>query len=253
LVKNAEKEIENIVKLNKNIDEDLLQIKEAIEIKLDSSNNIDNEILKAEKILKALHSEASVQAKQLADLRNATKGKLEKAVDAFLKELSMPNAKFIIDLKVQTALNPHGLQSISFLFSANKGMEAKELAKVASGGEMSRLMLTLKTILAKGKQIPTIIFDEIDTGVSGAVASKMADLISAISGTSQVLAITHLPQITSKAQSHLFVYKKDGKEKTTSFIKTLDKSERVLELAQMLSDGSGGEASVKNAKELLGY
>jgi DNA repair protein RecN (Recombination protein N) len=240
-------------KHNADNDEALLQIKEALEVKLDSSNNIDNDILKAEKALKAIHSEAFELAKQLAELRNKAKIKLEKAVGTYLHDLSMPNAQFIIDLKEQTSLNKHGHQSISFLFSANKGMEVKELSKVASGGEMSRLMLTLKTILAHGKQIPTIIFDEIDTGVSGSVASKMADLMAAISSTSQVLAITHLPQIASKAESHLFVYKKDGKEKTTSFIKTLDKNERVEELAQMLSDGSGGEASVKNARELLGY
>ncbi len=256
-LENTNEQLSAIQKLlkkhNAENDEALLQIKEALEVKLDSSNNIDNDILRAEKALKALHSEASVLAKQLADLRIAAKVKLEKSVDAYLKDLSMPNAQFIIDLKDQTILNKHGQQSISFLFSANKGMEVKELSKVASGGEMSRLMLTLKTISAKGKQIPTIIFDEIDTGVSGSVASKMADLMGAISSTSQVLAITHLPQIASKAQSHLFVYKKDGKEKTTSFIKTLDKNERVEELAQMLSDGSGGEASVKNARELLGY
>jgi DNA repair protein RecN (Recombination protein N) len=240
-------------KHNADNDEALLQIKEALEVKLDSSNNIDNDILKSEKALKAIHSEAFELAKQLAELRNRAKVKLEKAVGTYLHDLSMPNAQFIIDLKEQTTLNKHGHQSISFLFSANKGMEVKELSKVASGGEMSRLMLTLKTILAHGKQIPTIIFDEIDTGVSGSVASKMADLMASISSTSQVLAITHLPQIASKAESHLFVYKKDGKEKTTSFIKTLDKNERVEELAQMLSDGSGSKASVKNAKELLGY
>jgi DNA repair protein RecN (Recombination protein N) len=252
----ASEELNSIQKLlkkhNVSHDKDLIAIKAALEVKLDGVNNIDSEISKAEKTLKTLFQSALSLANTLSESRNKAKVKLEKVVGTYLQDLAMPNAQFVIDLKEQSNLNQYGNQSIAFLFSANKGMEARELSKVASGGEMSRLMLTLKTIMAKGKQIPTIIFDEIDTGVSGSIASKMADLMLAISGTSQVFAITHLPQIASKAQSHLFVYKKDNKQKTTSFIKTLNTEERVEELANMLSDGRGSEASLKNAKALLG-
>jgi DNA repair protein RecN (Recombination protein N) len=122
---------------------------------------------------------------------------------------------------------------------------------VASGGELSRLMLTLKSLLATKKELPTIIFDEIDTGVSGDVADKIGNILSKMGKGMQVITITHLPQIASKGSHHLFVYKKDDDEKTTSYIKELDKEERVNEIAKMLSTGNPTQSALKNAKELL--
>jgi DNA repair protein RecN (Recombination protein N) len=240
-------------KHNASDDLQLLAVKEDLEVKLDSSNHIEQSINKVEKALRATKEQAMQLAEQLGEARGKAKIQFSNDLDVYLQDLAMPHAHLEVVLKDSVELNDYGMQNITFLFSANKGMEAKELSKVASGGEMSRLMLSLKAIMAKTKQIPTIIFDEIDTGVSGSVASKMAELMNSIGKTSQVLAITHLPQIASKSQSHLFVYKQDHDDKTTSYIKTLDKEARVAELSKMLGDGSGSKASVKNARELLGY
>jgi DNA repair protein RecN (Recombination protein N) len=138
------------------------------------------------------------------------------------------------------------------MFSANKGSDFKELNKVASGGELSRLMLSIKSFIAKLTALPTIIFDEIDTGVSGDVADKVGSIMEQMSSSMQVVAITHLPQIASKGASHLFVYKEDVDDRTLSRIRRLKKDERVQEIAKMLSTGTPTTAAIKNAKELLG-
>ena len=163
----------------------------------------------------------------------------------------MANAQFKIELKQQDKLTINGLDAISFLFTANKGADFKELHKTASGGELSRLMLCLKALLAERTALPTIIFDEIDTGVSGDVADKIGNILLAMGKTMQVITITHLPQMASKGTNHLFVYKSDTKDKTTSSIKPLTKDERVAEIAKMLSTGMPTETAIKNAKELL--
>jgi DNA repair protein RecN (Recombination protein N) len=168
-----------------------------------------------------------------------------------LTSLSMANAQFKIDLKPLDNLTSNGVDAISFLFTANKGAEFKELHKTASGGELSRLMLCLKALLAERTALPTIIFDEIDTGVSGDVADKIGNILFAMGKTMQVITITHLPQMASKGSNHLFVYKSDSKDKTTSSIKQLNKDERIAEIAKMLSTGTPTETALKNAKELL--
>jgi DNA repair protein RecN (Recombination protein N) len=230
---------------------DLLKVKEEVEGKLQLFNSLESEIEKLKKEITKLENACKKQAKDISDKRKKAIGGIEKSIDAILSDLSMPNAKFKIQLEVKEELGPTGIDVISFLFSANKGGEFKELQKVASGGEMSRLMLSLKSVLAQKRSLPTIIFDEIDTGISGDVANRMGNIFTQMAGNMQVISITHLPQIASKGQHHLFVYKNDDKDKTRSFIKTLSKDDRTVEIAKMLSTGKPTESAIKNAKDLL--
>lgn len=170
-----------------------------------------------------------------------------------LTELGMPNAELKIGQTsiVNNEFNAYGIDKINYLFSANKGSSLKELHKVASGGELSRLMLSLKSLIAQLTSLPAIIFDEIDTGVSGDVANKVGIIMGRMSEAMQVITITHLPQIASKGNAHLFVYKEEKNKKTYTRIKKLDKAERVIEIAKMLSTQNPSDAAIKNAKELL--
>jgi DNA repair protein RecN (Recombination protein N) len=163
----------------------------------------------------------------------------------------MDNANFKIELQAGDELSASGLDQIRFLFSANKGIGLSDLSKVASGGELSRLMLSLKAIMASKKQLPTIIFDEIDTGVSGDVADKIGAILLKMGQTLQVITITHLPQMASKGGHHLFVYKNDDEDQTVSHIRQLSKEERVVEIAKMLSTSNPTQSALKNARELL--
>lgn len=230
---------------------ELLNIKEEIEGKLQLFSSLEVEIEKLKKEIAKVEASCKKQAKDISDKRKKSIGGIEKSIDSILNDLSMENAKFKIELKTKEELSASGIDEIGFMFSANKGGEFKELHKVASGGEMSRLMLSLKSVLAQKRALPTIIFDEIDTGISGDVANKMGNIFTQMAGKMQVISITHLPQIASKGQHHLFVYKNDDKEKTRSFIKALDKNERTVEIAKMLSTGKPTESAIKNAKDLL--
>ncbi|MFL5752203.1 MAG: DNA repair protein RecN, partial [Bacteroidia bacterium] len=177
--------------------------------------------------------------------------RIEKNIKEMLSDLSMPNAQFKIECVQTEKCNINGTDELRFLFSANKGGEFKELHKVASGGELSRLMLCIKSQIAQLTALPTIIFDEIDTGVSGDVAHKIGGILEKISSGMQVISITHLPQIASKGKHHLFVYKHDLDEKTVSNIRSLKNEERVMEIAKMLSTGKPTETAIKNARELI--
>lgn len=148
-------------------------------------------------------------------------------------------------------LADNGADAVRFLFSANKGHALAEMSKVASGGELSRLMLSIKSLTAKNTALPTIIFDEIDTGVSGEVANKVGQIMEQLAGNLQVITITHLPQIASKGRSHYFVYKDDDADTTRTRIKQLSPNERVQEIAKMLSGDNIGESALQNARELL--
>ena len=176
---------------------------------------------------------------------------LQKELIYLLSELGMPNAQFLIKVTPIEAYSTHGKDSLTFLFSANKGVNFGALKKVASGGELSRIMLSIKNILSKNKQLPTIIFDEIDTGVSGEVATKMASIMNTMGNYMQVITITHLPQIAAKSQQHYKVYKEEENEITTSNLTLLTYPERVAELAEMLSGKNYSESAVLHAKELL--
>jgi DNA repair protein RecN (Recombination protein N) len=168
-----------------------------------------------------------------------------------LSQLGMPNVRFKIDLSQTTHYLSNGKDELQFLFSANKGSDFGLLKKVASGGEMSRIMLVVKAILSNYSSLPTIILDEIDTGVSGEIAAKMGEIMKEMSQTMQVFAITHLPQIAAKGSSHFKVYKRIDAEQTFSEIKQLSAEERIQEIAQMLSGATVSESAYNHARELL--
>lgn len=189
----------------------------------------------------------------LTALRVQVGATFEKDIIARLIELGMPNTRFAVDIAPRRQPDATGVDSVSFLFSANKNAALQNIAEVASGGEISRIMLSLKSIIAAAKALPTLIFDEIDTGVSGTIAARMADIMADIANHGrQVISITHLPQIAAKGAAHYKVYKEDTAEATVSHIRPLTAEERINELAQMMSAGTLTEAAINNAREMLG-
>jgi DNA repair protein RecN (Recombination protein N) len=234
----------------KTIDE-LITIKDDLSNKLLDFSSLETEILKTKAALELSTKTLTSKSKTLSDNRKKVIPKIEKEIATLLSALSMPNAQLKINQTALEQFGTTGIDKISFLFSANKGSDFKELNKVASGGELSRLMLSIKSLIAQLTALPTIIFDEIDTGVSGDVADKVGSIMNTMSDKMQVITITHLPQIASKGASHLFVYKEDKNNKTYSNIKKLNNEERIQEIAKMLSTGSPTAAAISNAKELL--
>ena len=234
-----------------NTEEDLLKIKSDIENKLNQFNSIENTIISKQKLIQISQNNCLKLSEELTKLRTKAIHGIEQTIKKTLAELSMENAIFKIELSQKSDLGINGLDELKFLFTANKGAELNELHKVASGGELSRLMLSLKALLASKKQLPTIIFDEIDTGVSGDVADKIGEILLSMGNNMQVISITHLPQMASKGNHHLFVYKKDDEDKTVSYIKQLNKAERINEIAKMLSKSNPTVSAIKNATELL--
>ncbi|MHC9087101.1 DNA repair protein RecN [Tenacibaculum sp. IMCC1] len=190
-------------------------------------------------------------AKMITTSRNKVIPKLKKDLEYLLSELGMPNARFAIELLASEEYLSNGKDNLQFLFSANKGGNFGELKKVASGGELSRIMLSIKKILSENIQLPTIIFDEIDTGVSGEVSNKIAKIMQDMSAHMQVITITHLPQIASKGVQHYKVFKGEEKGVTTSNLKLLSEDERIREIAEMLSGKDVSESALTHAKELL--
>lgn len=230
---------------------ELLEVKHNIELKLNNFNSIEQELEKI-KIEQEKKKNACLNlAAKLSKMRKDSLLGIEEKVKAMLINLSMPNAVFKIELTNTKDLTANGTNTIRFLFSANKGVAANELSKVASGGELSRLMLTLKYLLATKKKLPSIIFDEIDTGVSGEVANKIGNVLFQMGNNMQVIAITHLPQMASKGNHHLFVYKNQEENNTNSFIKEIKGEDRIKEIAKMLSAGSPTQSAIVNATELL--
>ncbi len=192
-------------------------------------------------------------AEQLTAQRMAVAATFEKDIAARLVELGIPNTRFAVDIAPRRQPDSTGADSVSFLFSANKNGALQNITEVASGGEISRIMLSLKSIVATATAMPTLIFDEIDTGVSGAVAARMADIMEGIANHGrQVISITHLPQIAAKGTVHYKVYKEDTADATVSHIRKLTTEERINELAQMMSAGTLTEAAINNAREMLG-
>ena len=196
---------------------------------------------------------ATKLAEKLSAGRTKAAKQVEKLVSELLTAMDMPAVIFKADMEKVSELQPSGMDNVTFLFSANKSMTARPLADVASGGEMSRVMLALKALTSRQMHLPTIIFDEIDTGVSGKVASSMAQIMAQMSSgaSQQVLAITHLPQIAAKGDAHYLVYKEDQGNRTLTHIKQLDNEGRITELAHMLSGNTVTEAAKENARQLL--
>ncbi len=230
---------------------ELIAIKEDLDTKLLDFTSLENSIHKITEQLIADKKVLEKLAAALSKKRKAVISPIEKQLQQTLSELGMPNAALKIEQSDLNDLTALGKDNIVFLFSANKGSIVQELNKVASGGELSRLMLSIKSLIANSKQLHTIIFDEIDTGVSGEIANKMGIIMDKMAKTMQVITITHLPQIAAKGSSHLFVYKQEKENKTHSQIKKLNKEERVQEIAKMLSTENPTAAAIKNAKELL--
>ncbi len=235
-----------------NDEQSLLELKDQLEEKIQSIDGLTEDIKKLGDELKQLQQKLKLAAEELSVKRRKAIPDMEKKITELLASLAMNNAQFKMNCEQGQQLNTHGIDKLLFLFSANKGSSLNELHKVASGGELSRLMLCIKALVAELTALPTIIFDEIDTGVSGDVAHKMGGILEKMSKGMQVITITHLPQIASKGKNHLFVYKHDLQNKTVSEIKQLSGDERIVEIAKMLSTGKPTEAALLNARELIG-
>ncbi|MCX2433489.1 DNA repair protein RecN [Pedobacter sp. GR22-10] len=230
---------------------ELLEIQARLEINLNQLLSSDENIESLQKEIDALKKELQKLAEQLGTNRKKAIKVVEQETSNTLRKVGMPNAKLVLDQNKLTELNKDGLDEIHLLFSANAGQAPAPVNKVASGGELSRLMLAIKTLLAKHTSLPTIIFDEIDTGISGETALKVGEVISVLGENMQVISITHLPQIAAKGHSHYFVYKNDEKGKTTTGIRKLKQDERIGIIAEMLSGKNPGSSAIENAKELL--
>ncbi len=230
---------------------ELVAIEEKLEETVTTTLGLDEQIACLEKDKNRLREVALQTAMQLHKKRAEAIPLLKKKLEETLYPLGLPNAQFKFDLSPSDEFKQNGVDVLQLLFTANKGLPFGSLKKVASGGEMSRIMLAIKAVLVEYKRLPTIVFDEIDTGVSGEVANKMAAIMHKMSKTMQLLSITHLPQIAAKGDHHLKVYKEDINEVTTTHIAVLKNEERVVEIAQMIGGKNVSEAAMANAKELL--
>ncbi|CAM1366724.1 DNA repair protein RecN [Tenacibaculum xiamenense] len=230
---------------------ELLKIYEDLGEKVAQVEGASDLIQNKEKEIKEVEGKLDDLANVIMNKRNKAIAPLQKELKYLLAELGMPNAEFLIEVKSSETFNSYGKDELTFLFSANKGGSFGELKKVASGGELSRIMLSIKNILSKNVQLPTIIFDEIDTGVSGEVSNKIATIMNDMANHMQVITITHLPQIASQGQQHYKVYKGEENGVTTSNLRLLSYDDRVAEIAEMLSGKDYSESALTHAKELL--
>lgn len=230
---------------------ELLTIRDELSTKVNSFTTIDDTIAVKSSELEQAKSHLTALAKVISERRLSAKVDFENDVTVILRQLAMPHAVFVVECVEADSLCATGKDKVRFLFSANKGVRPEEMSRVASGGELSRLMLAIKSVAAKYKYLPTLVFDEIDTGVSGEVASKLGDIMRTMGKTLQLFSITHLPQIASKADNHFFVYKDNSNAKTHSCIKQLSYQERVSEIAKMLSNDSVSTEAYRAAEVLL--
>lgn len=230
---------------------ELLEIREDLQRKVGAYANIDEEIGKKERQLKDCEKELAKLADTLSGKRRKVKVSFEKSVTDIIRQLKMPHGVFEIEITDTAEFAVTGKNKVRFLFSANKGIAPDDMSRVASGGELSRLMLAIKAVASKSSYIPTLIFDEIDTGVSGEVASKLGDIMQTMGESLQIISITHLPQIASKAKNHFFVYKDESEQKTRSCIRLLSHDERVTEIAKMLSNDKITPEAIKAAEVIL--
>jgi DNA repair protein RecN (Recombination protein N) len=229
---------------------ELLELQNSLEGKVLSTDQLTEEVEQLGKQVTVLYKEVLKEGNILSENRKTAVPKLEAAVKALLKDLSMPDALMQIQLHPDEP-TIQGLDKINMLFSANKGVAPGELKQVASGGEFSRLMLAIKYVLADKVALPTIIFDEIDTGISGEVSIKMGKMIREMSARHQVMVITHLPQIAAMGDKHYFVYKDASGERSISRMKELKETERISEIAKMIGGENPTQTALKNAKEML--
>lgn len=231
--------------------EELITIQHELEGKVLQSDELEAAIERLEVEVTKVKTAIDVTAAELSEKRKTAIPVLTDKVTAILTQLGMPNARFNFEVKHSDSYYATGKDTMSLLFSANKGTDFGLLKKVASGGEMSRIMLSVKAVLADYSKLPTIIFDEIDTGVSGEISNKMGDIMKAMSRDMQVFAITHLPQIAAKGDQHYKVFKTTQGETTVSELKLLSKEERIREIAEMLSGKDISDSALNHAKALL--
>lgn len=235
-----------------NSSDELLQLKQQLEDRINQATSVGQNLEALAKDLEKIYADLLQKAEIISTSRKAVIPSIVKETTQLLERLGMPKTKLNIELTKREQPDLFGFDKVNILFSANAGSAPQELSKVASGGELSRLMLSLKKILAGSVSLPTIIFDEIDTGVSGAVADSMGEILKEMGGEMQVLAITHLPQIASKGNDHLKVIKLTAGKETSSQLIRLQELERIDEIAGMLSGKELSEAAISNARSLLG-
>ncbi len=231
--------------------EELIEIRNDLEEKVVSSSNLEDKIKQVSDSIKKIETKLHKQAADLHKRRAKAIPILKEQLEIRLKSLGMPNAQFRFQLETMTKFNTTGLDKLELLFTANKGLEFGPLQRVASGGELSRIMLSIKAVLAQYKELPTLVFDEIDTGVSGEIATKIAGVMDEMSNSMQLLCITHLPQIAASGSQHLKIYKEDLENRTVTKLKVLDIDERVYEIAGMIGGENRTESALSHARELL--
>lgn len=231
---------------------ELLALYEEFKQKIENIESSDQQVEALEKEVHEKSEKVFALAKQLTDSRTSITDSFEKDLTDRVAYLGMPNIRFRSEIITEKHPNIYGSDSVLFQFSANKNVPLQPVAEIASGGEISRLMLCLKSMIAGATALPTIIFDEIDTGVSGEIADKMGEVMREFGNNMQVLAITHLPQIAAKGKAHYKVYKSDDEHTTTTNLVRLSDEERLTEIARMLSGSTVTEAAIQNAKVMLG-
>ena len=232
--------------------EELMAIEENFRSQLDAIISSDDRIFELTELKKALYEKVVSQASVLSKLRQKAAEEIENQMQTYLVPLGMPNVRFVVDITSRNEPNAKGMDNVTFLFSANKNGSLQQVASIASGGEIARVMLSLKAMIAGAVKLPTIIFDEIDTGVSGSIAEKMALIMHEMGRADrQVISITHLPQIAARGAVHYKVYKEDTETGTNSYLLRLNEEERINEIANMLSGATLTDAALNNAKALL--
>ena len=231
---------------------ELLTLKDELQQKLNKILNISEAIQQKEKQTAALLQQCQQTAKIISDNRKKAIKPFTENINSLLARVGMPNARFMAEALPLETLGELGIDKIEFLFDANKSNRFEPLRKVASGGELSRLMLCIKSLVAKKLQLPTLIFDEIDTGISGEAAKQVGNIMKELSASHQLISITHQPQIAAKADAHYFVYKAIEKDKIVTSIRLLNNDERITTIAQMLSGEKPTAAALQNAREMVG-
>jgi DNA repair protein RecN (Recombination protein N) len=230
---------------------ELLLIQQQLQEKLQAVLNIDEDIKQKDKESSRLKDQASKHATKISDTRQKQIKPLEDKVNKLLNQVGMPNARLKVDHKIEAELNQYGIDKIEFLFDANKSGQFQPVRKVASGGELSRLMLCIKSLVAQSIDLPTMIFDEIDTGISGEAAKQVGIILKELASKRQVICITHQPQIAGKADAHFFVYKEIVSDLVQTNIRQLTSEERITAIAKMLSGEKPTAAALENAREMV--
>ena len=231
--------------------DELITLRDSLKERVNAFENIDEAIAKAERELKDCEKQLSSLAKTLHDKRCQAAKVFSEKVTILVQQLAMPFAQFQVSVEKQADFGSKGCDEIRFLFSANKGIAVDDLRRVASGGELSRLMLSIKSAVSDYNYIPTLIFDEIDTGVSGEVAAKIGGIMRQMGRSLQLISITHLPQVASQAEHHYFIYKDNEGERSQSHIRVLQREERITEIAKMLSNDQVTPEALRAAEVLL--